>query len=85
MKDERNLLERIFKKKSSSFINEAKWPKQDESNQYLDCISNKLWEWDELQHFDRRTRKVMTMNRDLNPRSNVSRFYVCMRKKVEGV
>lgn len=85
MKDERNLLEIIFKKRSSCFINEAKWPKQDKSNQYLDCISNELWEWDELQNFDRRTRNVMTMNRELNPRSNVSRFCVCMKKGWRGI
>ena len=35
---------------------------------------------DELQHLDRRTCKLMKMNRQLNPKSDVLRLFVCWKE-----
>ena len=41
------------------------------------------WKKDELQNLDRRTRKLMTMNIELNLKSDVSKHYVCRKDDEE--
>ena len=43
------------------------------------------WRKDELQGIDRKTRKIMTMNKELHPRSNVARIYVPRKKGGRGL
>ena len=38
------------------------------------------WNKEELQAIDRKTRKVMAMNKELHPRSDVARVYVTRKK-----
>ena len=38
------------------------------------------WKKDELQNLDRRTCKLMKMNRQLNRKSDVLRLFVCWKK-----
>ena len=42
------------------------------------------WNKEELQEIDRKSRKIMTMNKELHPRSDVARIYVPERRE-EGV
>ena len=43
------------------------------------------WRKDELESMDRRTRKLMTMNKELHPRSDVARLYVGRKKGGRGL
>ena len=38
------------------------------------------WNKEELQEIDRKVRKIMTMNKELHPRSDVTRIYVPRKK-----
>ena len=40
---------------------------------------------EELQEIDRKSRKIMTMNKELHPRSDVARIYVPRKKGERGV
>ena len=42
------------------------------------------WTKDELQNMDRKTRKVMTMNKKLHPRSDTARIYLLRKRGVRG-
>ena len=43
------------------------------------------WNKEELQEIDRKSRKIMTMNKKLHPRSNVARIYVPRKKGGKGL
>ena len=43
------------------------------------------WSKEELQAIDRKTRKIMTMNKELHPRSDVARIYVARKKGGRGL
>eukprot|EP00795_Rhopilema_esculentum_P009699 gene9699-biopygen2667 len=43
------------------------------------------WRKDELESMDRRTRKLMTMSKELHPRSDVARIYVSRKKGGRGL
>ena len=43
------------------------------------------WRKDELESMDRRTRKLMTINEELYPRSDVARLYVGRKKDAKGL
>ena len=43
------------------------------------------WNKEELQEIDRKSRKLMTMNIELNPRSDVARIYVPRKKGGRGL
>ena len=43
------------------------------------------WNKDELQNMDRKTRKIMTMNRALHPRANVARLYPARNEGGRGL
>ena len=38
------------------------------------------WNGEELQEIDRKSRKIMTMNKELHPRSDAARIYVARKK-----
>ena len=42
------------------------------------------WNKEELQEIDRKSRKIMTMNKELHPRSDVARIYVPRKKEEEA-
>ena len=42
------------------------------------------WNTNELQKLDRKTRKIMTINKELHPRSEVARIYVSRRRGGRG-
>ena len=43
------------------------------------------WNKEELQDIDRKSRKMMTMNKELHPRSDVARIYVPRKKGGRGL
>ena len=43
------------------------------------------WYKEELQEIDRKSRKIMTMNQELHPRSDVARIYVPRKKGGRGL
>ena len=43
------------------------------------------WNREELQEIDRKSRKIMTMNKELHPRSDAARIYVARKKGGRGV
>ena len=43
------------------------------------------WNKNELQEMDRKTRKFMTMNKELHPRSDVAWLYVCRKNGGRGL
>ena len=43
------------------------------------------WNKNELQEMDRKTRKFMTMNKELHPRSDVARLYVSQKNGGRGL
>ena len=43
------------------------------------------WNKEELQEIDRKSRKIMTMNKELHPRSDVARIYVPRKKGGRGL
>ena len=43
------------------------------------------WNTNELQKLDRKTRKIMTINKDLHSRSDVARIYVSRRRGGRGL
>ena len=43
------------------------------------------WNKNELQEMERKTRKFMTKNKELHPRSDVARLYVCRKNSVRGL
>ena len=43
------------------------------------------WTKEELQSMDRKTRKVMTMNKELHPRSNTARIHVPRKRGGRGL
>ena len=43
------------------------------------------WNTNELQKLDRKTRKVMTINKELHPRSDVAKIYVSRRRGGRGL
>ena len=43
------------------------------------------WNTNELQEIDKRTRKVMTIDKELHPRSDVARIYVTRTKVGRGL
>ena len=43
------------------------------------------WNQNELQEMDRKTRKLMTMNKELHPRSDVARLYVSRKNGGRGL
>ena len=43
------------------------------------------WNKNELQEMDRKTRKFMTMNKELHPRSDVARLYVSRKNGGRGL
>ena len=43
------------------------------------------WNKGELQEIDRKSRKIMTMNKELHPRSDVARIYVPRKKRERGL
>ena len=43
------------------------------------------WNKEELQEIDRKSRKIMTMNKELHPRSDVARIYVPREKGRRGL
>ena len=43
------------------------------------------WTKEELQAIDRKTRKMIAMNKELHPRSDVARIYVARKKGVRGL
>ena len=43
------------------------------------------WNQNELQEMDRKTRKLMTMNKELHPRSDVARLYVSWKNGGRGL
>ena len=43
------------------------------------------WTKNELQEIDRKTRKVMTINKELHPRSDVARIYVSRKRGGRGL
>ena len=43
------------------------------------------WNRNELQQIDRKTRKVMTINKELHPRSDVARIYVSRKRGGRGL
>ena len=43
------------------------------------------WNTNELQKLDRKTRKIMTINKELHPRSDVARIYVSRRRGGRGL
>ena len=44
-----------------------------------------MWKKAELESMDRRTRKLMTMNKELHPRGDVARLYVGRKNGVRGL
>ena len=44
-----------------------------------------MWKKTELESMDRRTRKLMTMNKELHPRGDVARLYVGRKKWWSGI
>ena len=44
-----------------------------------------MWNKSELQEIDRKTRKFMTMNKELHPRNDVARLYVSRKNGVRGL
>ena len=43
------------------------------------------WTKNELQEIDRKTREVMTINKELHPRSDVARIYVSRKRGGRGL
>ena len=43
------------------------------------------WMKEELQSMNRKTRKVMTMNKELHPRSDTARIYVPIKRGGRGL
>ena len=43
------------------------------------------WNKEELHEIDRKSRKIMTMNKELHPRSDVARIYVPRNKEGRGL
>ena len=43
------------------------------------------WNKDELPEIDRKSRKIMTMNNELHPRSDVARIYVPRKNGGKGL
>ena len=43
------------------------------------------WNKEELQKIDRKSRKIMTINKELHPRSDVARTYVPRKKEGRGL
>ena len=43
------------------------------------------WKKEELQEIDRKSRKIMTMNKELHPRGDVARIYVPRKKGGRGL
>ena len=43
------------------------------------------WNKEELQELDRKSRKIMTMNKELHPRSDIARIYVPRKKGGRGL
>ena len=43
------------------------------------------WNKEKLQEIDRKSRKIMTMNKELHPRSDVARIYVPRKKGGRGL
>ena len=41
------------------------------------------WNKEELQEIDRKSRKIMTMNKELQPRSDVARIYVPRKRPAQ--
>ena len=42
------------------------------------------WDKNELQEMERKTKKFLTMNKELHPRSNVAWLYVCRKNGGKG-
>ena len=51
----------------------------------MDCVAHEVYNKEELQEIDRKSRKIKTMNKELHARSDVSRIYVPRKKGGRGL
>ena len=51
----------------------------------MGCVTHEVYNKEELQEIDRKSRKIKTMNKELQARSDVSRIYVPRKKGGRGL
>ena len=51
----------------------------------MGCVAHEVYNKEELQKIDRKSRKIKTMNKELHARSDVSRIYVPRKKGGRGL